>query len=290
MSFEITTGFVQQFALNIELLLQQRGSRLRNCVSEQAFVGEAGSTVDQIGKTEAVECTTRHADTPLVNSPHDRRWAYPKDFDWGDLIDNIDRLRMITDPTSAYAINAAYALGRSMDREIIRGFFDDARTGKNGGVIVPFDTAKQQVAANDTGLTVEKLRAAKKILKRNQVDTRHDPLYIAVTAEQLDDLLGSEKTTSSDYNTIKTLVQGEIDTFMGFKFEHTELLTDDGGGNREIPCWAKSGVTCGIWNDITTTIDRLPTKRNSTQVYTTATFGSTRNEEGKVVKILCKEG
>lgn len=294
MSFEVTTAFVQQYTTNVELLLQQRGSKLRECVSQGNHTGDAAVAVEQIGRTEAQRRVSRHGDTPLISTPHDKRWVDPNDFDWADLIDKQDRLRMLIDPTSPYAVNGAYALGRSLDSEIIRAAFGISRTGYNGGTSTPFDTANQQVAVNhggdgNTGLTVKKLRAAKKILTANEVDIANDPLYIAVTAQQLDDLLGTTEVTSSDYNVVKALVDGNVDTFMGFKFIQTELLTVDLTGYRRIIAWAKTGLHCGMWGGLFSDIAPRRDKSLSTQVYISSTFGATRVEEGKVVEILCLE-
>ena len=65
MSTQVTTAFVQQFASNVELLSQQRGSRLRRAVSEEAVQGEK-AFFDQIGSSAAQKRTTRHGDTPLT--------------------------------------------------------------------------------------------------------------------------------------------------------------------------------------------------------------------------------
>ena len=40
-------------------------------------------------------------------------------YEYADLIDNQDKVRTLIDPTSSYAIAAAYALGRDVDDEII---------------------------------------------------------------------------------------------------------------------------------------------------------------------------
>ena len=63
MSFEITTAFVQQYRANIQLLSQQKGSRLRSAVREESQVGKNGF-YDQIGATTARKRTERHGDTP----------------------------------------------------------------------------------------------------------------------------------------------------------------------------------------------------------------------------------
>lgn len=289
MSFEVTTAFVQQYSTNVSLLLQQRGSRLRDCVTVGSYTGKAAKAVEQIGSVTAQARTSRHADTPLISTPHDARWVHPTDYEWADMIDDQDKLRMLIDPTSPYAMNGAYALGRSMDSLIITAALGTSLTGENGSTSTAFDTANQQVAVAATGLTIAKLRAAKKILMANEVDVATDPLYIAVTAEQLDDLLGTTEVTSADYNTVKALVNGTVDSFMGFKFVHTELLGVDGSSYRRVIAWAKSGLHLGMWNDINTKISERADKSYATQVYVKGTFGATRTEEGKVVEILCAE-
>lgn len=291
MSDQISTAFVQQYSTNVGLLLQQRGSKLRDAVSVGSYTGKAAKAVEQIGSVTAQARTSRHSDTPLISTPHDARWVFPTDYEWADLIDDQDKLRMLIDPTSPYAINGAYALGRAMDNLIISAALGTAKTGENGTTSTVFDTTNQQVTVGGTptGLTVAKLRSAKKILLANEVDVEMDPLYIAVTAKQLDDLLGTTEVTSSDYNTVKALVQGQVDTFMGFKFIHTELLGVNGSSHRRVVAWAKSGLHLGMWNDINSKIDTRADKSYATQVYVKGTFGATRTEEKKVVEILCAE-
>lgn len=289
MSDQISTAFVQQYTTNVELLLQQRGSKLANAVMAGSYTGKAAKAVEQIGAVAAQKRTSRHADTPLINTPHDARWVHPVDYEWADLIDDQDKLRMLIDPQSSYAMNGAFALGRAKDDEIIKAFFGTSLTGENGTTSTAFDTSNQQIAAGAAGLTVAKLRDAKRILMSNEVDVDFDQLFIAVTAQQLDDMLATTEITSSDYNSVKALVQGKVDTFMGFTFIHCERLGVDGSSNRRVPAWAKSGMHLGMWNDINTQISTRDDKSYATQVYVKGTFGATRTEEGKVVEILCAE-
>lgn len=279
-------AFVQQYTTNVELLLQQMGSRLRNAVTTGTYTGKAAKAVEQIGPVEAVRRTTRHGDTPLISTPHDARWVRPKDFEWADLIDDQDKIRMLIDPQSPYARNGAMALGRSIDREIINSFFAVSDTGEDGDVSTAFP-AGQVVPLSATGLTVAKLREAKRLLMAADVDIDNEKLFVAVTAQQHDDLLGETQTVSIDFNTTRVLVDGRITAFMGFNFIHTELLLIDGNGDNRCPAWAMSGMHLGLWNDITTRISERDDKSYSTQVYVKATHGATRVEEEKVVEILC---
>ena len=294
MSFQVTTHFVQQYTTNVQLLLQQKGSKLRDAVTVGSYTGKAAKAIEQVGPVSAQKRTVRHGDTPLISTPADARWVFPVDYEWADLIDDQDKLRMLIDPTSSYAQNGAYALGRAMDDEIIAAFFGTSKTGENGSTNTVFDTSNQQVSVSAgstgaTGLNISKLREAKRILMANEVDIDNDPLFVILTAQQHDDLLNEAQAISLDYNTRPVLVDGRITAFMGFNFIHTERLGVDGSNYRRVPAFAKSGMHMGMFNDISTMISERADKGYATQVYVKGTFGATRTEEGKVVEILCSE-
>lgn len=294
MSFEVSVNHTIDFAGVVSMRLQQRGSKLRRAVMESKFEGKAAKAVDQVGPVTAQKRVSRHADTPLISTPHSARWIYPTDYEWADLIDHQDKLRTINEPTNAYVENGSNALGRAIDDEIVAAFFGTARTGENGEDQTLFDAAGQTVAADvgssgATGLNVAKLRAAKRILMQNEVDVDYDPLFCAITARQHDDLLSETQAVSLDFNTRPVLVDGRISAFMGFNFIPIERLGVDGSSYRRLPVWAKSGVHLGIWDDIEGKVTERDDKSYATQVYVRGTFGATRTEEGKVVEIKCSE-
>lgn len=295
MSNQITTAFVQQYATNVAMLLQQEGSRFRGTVQEYALFGKAAEVLEQFGQVTAVKNSSRHSDTPLVQTPQDRRWCYPNDYDIADLIDNQDKLRLLIDPMGPYARAQAYALGRSMDDEIVAAFFGNAQTGENGSTATGFLSSQQVAigtgASASTGLNVAKLRAAKKLFLAAEVNLDADTLYVALDAKAHDDMLNEAQAVSLDYNTKPVLVDGKISAFMGFNFIHSERYpgapsyNGTAPANRQIPAWCKSGMALGIWNDLSASVDKRPDKRNSWQVYSTCTLGATRLEEKRVAML-----
>lgn len=295
MSDQIPTHYAQQYASTIELLLQQKGSRLADTVTPHTIRGaKAAVPIDQIGKVEATKRATRYPPLTPANTPTDRPWVYPSDYDWNDLIDSIDKLRTITDPTSSYAQNGMYALGRAKDREIIAAFFGDRKTGEAGGTTTAFP-AGQQVAVNfaaagNVGLTVAKMREAKRLLMAAEVDLDSDPLTMPVTAKQHDNLLAEVQVISLDFNEKPVMQEGKITRFLGFELKHTELLNTDASTYRRVPAYAKSGMHLATWNDITSDVSqRKDLAGLPFQVYVFGTFGATRSEEKKVVEIKCAE-
>ena len=285
MSTQINTAFVQQFSSNVTMLSQQMGSLLRGSVDSETIVGEK-AFFDQVGKAAAVARTTRHGDTPLMETPHSRRMVTLADYEWADLIDSADKVRMLSDPTSNYAKAAAAAMGRSMDDVIIAALNGTAQTGKAGttGTVLP---SASKIVHGSGGLTKAKLISAKKKLDENSIDPSI-PRYIAVSPEQIEDLLNITEVTSSDFNTVKALVQGDVDTFCGFKFITTNRLTDD-GTSRLCVAWAEDGLKLGLGKDVTAQITERADKSYSTQVYYCMSIGATRMEEEKVVQIACNE-
>lgn len=287
MSNEIETWQIIDYKSTVSLLLQQQQSKFRMAVTEDTYRGESGVPVNQLGPVVAQKRTTRHADTPLIETPHARRWVYPHDYEWADLIDSQDKLRTIADPTSPYAINGAMALRRAMDDEIISGIFGVNNVGEKGATPVSFP-ASQIAPTTAGGLTIAKLREAKRMLMAAEVDVDNDKLWCAISARQHDDLLGQTQAISLDYTNRPVLVDGRIKSFMGFNFIDSERLPIS-NNNRQIPCWAQSGVHLGVWEEVNVDIGIRRDKSNSVQVYVKGTFGATRLEEKKVVQIICSE-
>ena len=87
MSSQITTAFVQQYSANVQMLSQQMGSRLRDAVRVESIVGK-NAFMDQIGVATAQLRTSRHADTPQLDTPHARRRLSLADYEYADLIDD----------------------------------------------------------------------------------------------------------------------------------------------------------------------------------------------------------
>ena len=294
MSVNIPTHYVQQYSSNIQLLLQQKGSKLRDLVMTGSHVGKQASPVDQIGAIEMQSVTSRFQPIGRVDAPTDRRWVFPSDFDLPQLLDSFDKLRLLTDPESSYVTNAVYAAGRKMDDLIIDSFFGTAKTGESGSTSTTFPAGNQVAvdfgASGNVGLTVAKLKEAKKLLMENEVDLESDPLCCVVTAEQHDDLLSEAQIISTDYNDRPVLVDGKIQRFLGINFVHCERLDTDGSSYRRVPLFAKSGMYLGLWNDMTTDISqRRDLQGHPWQAYLYMTAGATRLEENKIMEIKCAE-
>jgi len=286
MSFEITTAMVQQYNENVVLLQQQKPSRLRAAVREERVQGEYGF-FDQIDSTAAQKRTQRHGDTPLISTPHVRRRVSMDAYDWADLIEQFDKATLLTDPTSKYAVNAVAAHNRAIDDAIIAAFKATAYGGRDGTTTYTFPTSTHQVAHGSASLTLAKLLSAKEILDSYENDP-DEPRFFAINAKQVSALLNTAEIKSADYNTVKALAAGQIDSFLGFKFIRTERIPV-ASSVRSCFAWSQSSMLLGIGTDIITRVSERDDKNYATQVYVGMFIGATRMDEKGVVEVQAKE-
>mgnify|MGYP001168480118 CR=1 FL=1 len=292
MSINLPTHYVQQYSTNIQLLLQTVGSKFRRAVTTGSHVGKAASPVDQVGSVEMQAVTTRFGEMPRVDAPTDRRWVYPSDFDLPQLVDSFDKLRLITDPKSVYALNAVKAADRQFDKLIINAFTGTAKTGETGATSTIFTAANEVDVATggaNSKLNVAKLKAVRELMEANDVDFEMEEVWCGITAADHASLLNEIQVISSDFNAGSPVLQkGKITEFLGFKFMQSELIESELAGTNEVtlPVWCKSGMYLGVWNEMQHTISQRDDLRGIPwQIYTIMTAGATRLEEDKVYAI-----
>lgn len=300
-TYSVPEHYVKMYTANVRAALNKKGGLLFPYVTTGSYHGEKSQVVNFLGPVEFVERNTPYGDTKLTEVEHTSRWITGKEYDCAILVDRLDTLKMIYDPTSPYVERMREAAARKMDEIIMSKFFATAKTGVDGTTNTTFPT-RDIIAHGGTRMSVAKLRAARKLLKKRHVDLRMAQAYIAVTSEQIDDLLGEVVVGSSDYNSVKPLVDGEVSRFMGFTFVPYEDNGDatDGRGIptetvagpatiRDCPVWVPDGMHFGAWDGLTIIISPRPDKNNIKQIHATFTAGATRLEEGKVLELQCVE-
>jgi hypothetical protein len=305
MSDQFQSALVRQYHANIEMLLQQRGGVLQPYVRMETQKSER-QFYEQVGSVVAEQVTTRFAESPIVNTPHDRRMVTITPYHVGDFIDTFEQVQALIDPSSSYVQNFVRALGREKDRVIYQSMFGDASTGKEGTTTEAFSTTAStsggQVITVDfgvgnSGLTLAKLIEARRVMLAAFNDPGDEGWSIIVNSAGLSDLLNTTQVQSIDYNTVRALVAGQIDSFLGFKFVNwegyvlsgTNVMQGVSGVASEVvfnyPVFVKSGVLCAVGKEITTEVTRRADRSFHWYAYACAQFGATRMQPRKVAKI-----
>ena len=281
-----STSFNKMYQATITLLAQQMDSRLKAGVMvDSNWTGEE-KYYDQYGTDTMVEISSRLADTPVQDADHRRRKVSPRYFVSNTIEDPFEAMAMLIDPKSAYMQAKMASANRKIDSTIIDALGGTAYSGKTGSTSNTLATANK-VLVQAAGLTKAKLISAKQKLDENEIP-KNDRSFVC-SAEQISDLLNSTEATSSDYNVVKALVQGEIDTWIGFKIIQSELLSVDASYDRLCYAWHKQGVQLAIQKSPTGRITERADKNYAWQVYLSMALGAVRLEEKYVVQVACDE-
>jgi hypothetical protein len=192
---------------------------------------------------------------------------------------------MLVDPKGPYQQNAVSAMNRRKDRMILAALGGNAYGGKAGGTTIALPAA-QKVAAGGVGMTVGKLLAAKQLL--DEAEAPMEGRVFAHTAADAIDLLGTVEVTSADYNTVRTLADGKVGSFLGFEFIPTELIYKENGsdtGDWYSYAYCKGAIGFGIIEEITIRLSERADKNYAWQPYISMDMGATRVEDEMVVEI-----
>ncbi len=287
------------FTKTTEMMLQQSKAVFEGHVMTKSCSGDKAQEVLQFGEVEMEDFNAGTnpgqwlGDTKWSEIDHYQRWMFPQSFVKSLPVSKQNILRMLTDPKSSYAEAIKMAYKRKYDDVVIKAALGTGKVGKYEDLKDEAFPESQKIAHGDSGLTLDKLLVAREMLKASHIDPSEE-LYIVTSEQQITNMLSETKVQSSDYNTVKALVNGEINTFAGFTFLQSERLSSTAGASgkgatRHCFAYAKSGLHVGIWDDFNIKVDERPDKNYAWQIYATASIGAVRTQEKKVIQIDCQE-
>ena len=284
------TVFAQAYARNIMQLAQQKYSKLLPIAYIKPNVTAKVFFQDQIGAWEMEAKAGRNTQTPNNDPNMHRRMATMVDYHDNRLLDRGDELRMLSDPRSAYTIAAAQSLGRRIDVTLSTEIVGTAKFGETGSSSITLGTdaisSISHIAGTAATLTFARVRLAKRILDLEDVEM--EDRFFVVHPFALEQLLAIDQATSSDYNAVKALVRGEIDTWMGFKWVTSNQLSSTG---TTTSCFAmqRYGLCAAMGSQPLVRTDERTDLSYSWQVYYELNIGAVRLEEARVVLVDVNE-
>ena len=291
----IDTTFKRTYSATFETVFQQTVAELRGTVRNEFQEGEV-KLWDFVGPTSVQWDLPRNSDTPNIPTPYSRRKSVLHRANWGEYIDTWDKIKMLKDPTSDTIKMAIAAFNRAQDERILQAAYATVYTGKDGDTaVLPYDIGEcrliqstgVEIAAGTNftdstsiGLTLATVALAGKIM--DDASIPKNDRYIVANTDQKWYMLGSAKVTNSDYNTVKALANGQLDTYMGFtfkwlpsdRFETNSVNTTTPAYN--CVAYQKSAMLLAMNKDITTTVDTIPQKTNSVLAQAEMFIGSVR--------------
>lgn len=279
MSISLSNAFVTLFDAEVKQAYQGK-AMLVGAVRQRR--GVEGSTVKfpKVGSGVATVRVPQTDVTPL-NVGFSQVTCTLTDYNAAEYSDIFSQAKVNFDERQELVQVVANAMGRRQDQIII-----DALTASSTALTVSND-----IGGTDTNLNVAKLREAKRLLDKGNVPM--DGRHMVIHANSLSNLLSETSVTSSDFNTVKALVQGEINTFLGFQF-HVLGDRSEGGlaidGSLDRTVWAFHSQAVGYAEGIgmRTEINYIPEK-TSWLVNEVFSAGAIAIDAGGIVQITCRE-
>ena len=279
MSVSLSNAFVTLFDAEVKQAYQGKAQLVGAVRSRR---GVEGSTV-KFPKVGAGVATPRvpQTDVTPINASFSQVTLTLADWNAAEYSDIFSQAKVNFDERQELVQVVANAMGRRQDQMII-----DALTASSTSLTVSND-----IGGSDTNMNVAKLREAKRLLDKNNVDP--GDRHIVIHANSLASLLSETAVTSSDFNSVKALVQGDINTFLGFTFhvmgDRSEGgLAIDGSNDRTVWAFHKSAIGYGEGIGMRTEINYIPEK-TSWLVNEVFSAGAIAIDAAGIVQITCRE-
>jgi hypothetical protein len=278
MAINLSTAFVTLFDAEVKQAYQGT-AKLRPAVRVKSGVEGSTYKFPKIGKGVAQVRIPQSDVTPL-NITYGQVTATLADYIAAEYSDIFMQAKVNFDERRELVQVVSNAIGRRQDQLIL-----DALAASSTS-----NTVDASVGGANTNMNLDKLIAAKKALDANNVpmDNRH----IIIHANNLAGMLGETKVTSSDFNTVKALVQGEINTFLGFTFHVLGDRSEGGlplsGGDRTVYAFHRDAIGMAEGIAPKTEINYIPEK-TSFLVASMFSAGAVAIDDEGIVKITCDE-
>jgi hypothetical protein len=279
MAVQISNAFVTLFDSEVKQAYQ--GQRLLAGVTRER-TGVEGSTVKfpKIGKGSATVRVPQTDVTPL-NVSYSQVTATMEDYIAAEYSDIFNQQKVNFNERQELVQVVSGAIARRMDQVCLDALDASGTTA----------TVDNDVGGSDSNLNIEKLRETKNLLDTNNVPMEGRNLLLH--ANSLQALLGETEVTSADFNTVRALVTGEINTFMGFRFitfgdRDEGGLPVDGSNDRTLYAFHRDAVGLGIGMNQTSRVDYIAEK-TSFLVASMFSAGAVAIDDEGIVKLTCRE-
>jgi len=279
MAIPLSNAFVQLFDREVKQAYQAKAQLVGATRMRRNVEGEVVK-FPKVGKGSATLRVPQTDVTPL-NVNFSQVSVTLQDWNAAEYSDIFMQQKVNFDEKNELVQVLANAIGRRQDQLIL-----DALTASGTSLTVSND-----IGGTDTNLNVAKLREAKKLMDKNNVPPQDR--HMIIHANSLASLLSETSVTSSDFNTVKALVNGEIDTYLGFKF-HTlgdrseGGLAIDGSLDRTLFAFHKQAVGYAEGLAPRTEINYVAEK-TSHLVNTILSANAVAIDDEGIVKLTCRE-
>jgi len=281
MALSVSTAFTTLFDAEVKQAYQAM-RKLAGLVRERDAQGATTVKFPKLGKGAAT-IRTPQSDVVPINATYSQATATMVDWIASEYSDIFNQSHVNFNDRQEMVQMVGGAIGRRMDQVVIDAL--DAATPA---------TVANSIGGSNTDLNVSKIREAAKKLNANNVPA--DGRTLLIHANSLAALLGETQATSVDYVTSRALMDGSLDTYLGFKIVvmgnmDEGGLTIDGSSDRTTYAFHKNAVGMGMSMQNQTRVDYIPEKTSFlvASMFSAGAIAVEDTTAGGIVKITCRE-
>jgi hypothetical protein len=280
MSRTLNAAAIASFDAEVKHAYQDAGAKLRERV--RIKTGVVGST-HRFPKLSAGIASRRtpQSDVVPMNLQHTNATVTLEDWNAAEYTDVFDEAKTNISERAELAMAIAKAINRREDQLILDALEATATTL----------TVAASVGGAGTDLNVAKLRRIGRLLGENGVGEDEELTYVG-SHQGKESLLGETQVTSADFNSVRALVNGEVNSFLGMVFKWIASRAEGGldktGNDRTSFAWARSAVGHAVGMDQRMEVNYIPQK-TSWLANMLFSAGSVEIDAGGVVEVTTTE-
>ena len=254
MSVYLNSVAVTEFDEQVKKSFQGIG-QLRSCVTVRNNGTGSDYRFQQIGKGMAHKRTAPSSDSIPMNIQYSKTLVILEDWDADEYTDMFKQKEVNFDEVRELADVITKALGRRMDQTVIDAV-NDARAS--------LVTIGNIILAGGTGLDLAKLTDLVQLMDDIEIPEEGRIFVGSTTGKK--QLLNTTEVTSADYNTVKALTNGQVNSFLGFTFKWIGKREEGGlfktADIRDCFAFHDSSIGMAIGIDPNTNVDWVPQKKS----------------------------
>jgi hypothetical protein len=286
---DIAQHYIQKFAADVIHLAQQKKSKLRMCVREQFDVANkftfnvTSARGAMTARTNVGVVAGKRTATAFADQVYNNRVVLPTPYYAADSFSEEDIKRRLESPQTTLAAAFASQMGRTFDDIIIASWFAAALDSLGTSNAHP---SGSQIGGATTAPSLDLVLTARELMAEADIDPDEEK-YLVVSPNFITALLNDTKVGSADYNTVKAMVDGKVDTFMGFKFIESNRLTSPGGTPKQIYgcAFTKDSVGLAVNIEGKVKIGEDPSLSFDTIVQVQLDAGAVRIQDAKCIRV-----
>lgn len=270
--------YAKEFSDNVRLLFRQKSAKMMGAVMLKPNVTGNKFTQERIGIWTMSTKAQGVVATPTGDPGYTRRTGTMVTKHNARQIAKDENLKTVVEITSGWVESAVSAYGNEIDKAVYVALGGNAYSGVDGGTAVALPAGQKLATVSGEVLDTDFIIDVK--TKLDAANVPQDDRYVMINPTDLNEMLRDPLITTVDSNSVRALISGSFDAWMGFKWISTNNATAG-----KCYFYHKNAVALAFNEQPKVKIDERADLSYAQQIYYELNVGATRLEEEGVVEV-----